>query len=620
VRGWRRQRASVSSLAATKRAASAACIAAALTLLGPGAVTGPLLSSVSAQGASPLDLQRNPTNWATVLGNYQGWRYSPLNQINASNASRLTVAWTFSTGVLRGHEGSPLVVGSTMYVNTPWPNIVYALDLTKPGAPIKWRFVPENEESAVGVACCDTESRGLFYADGRIFMNTLDGKTIALDATTGKVLWSVKQADPSKGQTITMMPLVVKNIVLSGVSGGEFGVRGFITANDAATGRQLWRAYNTGPDDEVKIGPSFKPFYANLRGTDLGVSTWPQDQWKIGGATVWGWLTYDPDLDLVYYGTSNPGTWNPSLRPGRNLWSTTVFARRPETGEAVWAYPWTPHDEWDYDGVNENILVDQPIKGRMRKTLVHFDRNGYAYTLDRQTGEVLVAQPYVYQNVWKSFDYQTGLPVPNPDKETKQGVNTTDICPSAMGGRDVLPAAYSPRTGLFYTIANNLCMDYEGTQVNYTAGAPYVGATVKMYPGPGGNHSEFIAWDARTGRKVWGIKNDVGLWSGTLATAGDVVFYGDLQGFFYAVNARTGRVLWKFKTGSGIIGSPFAFRGPDGKEYVGVYSGVGGWAGLTVSGDLSLDDPTGALGAVNAWKHLVNYTAKGGMLYVFTLQ
>lgn len=602
------------------RGAYAVCIVLAIALLGPGVSNGPLLSPASAQGPSQIELQKNPAVWPEVLGNYQGWRYSTLNQINTGNASRLKVAWTFSTGVLRGHEGSPLVIGNTMYINTPWPNVVYALDLTKPGAPIKWRFVPQNQEAAIGIACCDTVNRGLFYSEGRIFFNTLDGQTIALDADTGKLLWSAKQGDPSKGETITMMPLVVKNIVLSGVSGGEFGVRGFVTANDAASGKQLWRAYSTGPDSEVKIGPNFKPFYPDLRGKDLGVKTWQGDQWKIGGGTVWGWLTYDPGLNLFYYSTSNPGTWNPDLRPGRNLWSTTVFARNPETGEAKWAYQWTPHDQWDYDGVNESILADLQINGSMRKTLVHFDRNGFAYTLDRTTGEVLVAKPYVFVNEATAINIKTGNPDWNAAKGTKQGVNTTNICPSAMGGRDVLPASFSPQTGLFYTITNNLCMDYEGTQVNYTAGAPYVGATVKMYPGPGGHRGEFIAWDAKAGRKVWGIKNDVGLWSGTLTTAGDVAFYGDLQGFFYAVNARSGQVLLKFKTGSGIIGSPFTYLGPDGKQYVGVYSGVGGWSGLTVSADLSLDDPTGALGAVNAFKHLVNYTAKGGTLYIFGLE
>ncbi|WRP17351.1 methanol/ethanol family PQQ-dependent dehydrogenase [Carboxydochorda subterranea] len=575
--------------------------------------------AASGAGGDLVKLQSDDSQWVMPGKNYSVTRYSGLDQINASNVKNLKVAWTFSTGVLRGHEGSPLVVNDTMYFVTPFPNIVYALDLTKPGPAIKWKFVPPTDPRSIGVACCDVVNRGVAYGDGKIFFNTLDAHTYALDAGTGEVVWSVKQGDVSKGETITAAPLVVKDKVISGISGGEFGIRGFITANDIKTGKQVWRAYTTGPDEDVLIGPDFKPFYASLKGKDLGVETWPKDQWKIGGSAVWGWFSYDPELDLLYYSSGNPGTWNPDLRPGDNKWSMTIFARDPDTGHLKWAYQTTPHDQWDYDGVNEHILVDLKINGRTRKVLVHFDRNGFAYTIDRATGEVLVAKPFVHVNWAKGIDLKTGLPIRNPEKSTKQGVNVTNICPSAQGGKDQQPAAYSPRTGLFYSPTNNLCMDYEGTEAAYVAGVPYVGATVKIYPGPGGHRGEFIAWDATTGKKVWSIKEPVGLWGGALVTAGDVVFYGDMAGWFKAVDARTGKVLWKFKTGSGIIGSPMTYKGPDGKQYVAVLSGVGGWAGLTVAGDLSLDDPTGALGAVNAWGDLVRYTNKGGMLYVFSL-
>ena len=575
--------------------------------------------SGAASAQSLEEKQKNPDQWVLPGKDYALTRYSELDEINTQTVRNLKVAWTFSTGTLRGHEGAPLVVDNTMYFVTPFPNIVYALDLTKEGAPIKWKYVPENDPRSIGVACCDVVNRGVAYADGKIFFNTLDAKTVALDANTGRVIWQVKQGEVTKGETITAAPLVIKDKVISGISGGEFGVRGFVTANDINTGQQIWRVYSTGPDSEVGIGPNFKPFYEDHKGKDLGVTTWNGDQWRLGGGTTWGWYSYDPELDLFYYGTGNPGTWNPDQRPGDNKWSMTIWARDPDTGEARWAYQMTPHDAWDYDGVNENILVDLEINGRMRKALVHFDRNGFAYTLDRATGEVILAEPYGPVNWATGIDLKTGRPIEVPEKRTKEGENTTNICPSAMGFKDQQPAAFSPKTRLFYSPMNNLCMDCEGVEVGYTAGVPYVGAIVKTYAGPGGHRGAFFAWDAATGRKVWEIKEEFSVWGGALVTAGDVVFYGTMDGWFKALNAQTGEELWKFKVGSGIIGAPMTYRGPDGKQYVAVLSGIGGWSGLTVSGDLSLDDPTAALGAVNAFQDLGQHTAKGGMLYVFSL-
>jgi alcohol dehydrogenase (cytochrome c) len=382
----------------------------------------------------------------------------------------------------------------------------------------------------------------------------------------------------------------------------------------------LWRAYSTGPDSEVKIGPDFKPYYPQYKGKDLGVSTWPPDQWKLGGGTVWGWMTYDPELDMIYYGTANPGVWNPDMRPGDNLWSAGLFARDPKTGNARWAYQFTPHDSWDYDGVNENIPVDLTIGGQQRKVVVHFDRNGFAYTIDRLTGQVLVAQPYQSLNWATGVNPQTGKPDRVPSKETHQGVNTTDICPSSTGARDQQPAAFSPRTSLFYTPSTDLCMDYKGLKASYIAGTPYVGADVRMYAGPGGwnGRGQMIAWDATTGKKVWTITERFPVWSGPVVTGSDVLFYGTMDGWFKAVNARTGQELWKFKVGSGIVGNPMTYLGPDGKQYVAVYSGIGGWAGAIALG-LSADDPTAALGATGAMPDLPKYTAPGGMLYVFEL-
>jgi len=563
----------------------------------PASSTAPAGGSASASAADK--------EWTTPNKNAAATRYSGLGEITADNVKNLKVAWSFSTGVLRGHEGEPLVVGSTMYLQTPFPNIVYALDLSKEGAPIKWKYVPKQEAAVIPIACCDTVARGVVFSNGKIFMNQLDTNTVALDAETGKELWKVKQGDYKQGQTITSAPMVIKDKVISGISGGEFGVRGFVTANDVNTGKQVWRMYSTGPEAEVGFPGS--------------VETWKGDEWKRGGGTTWGWYSYDPELDLFYYGTGNPGSWNPDQRPGDNKYSMTIFARNPDTGKAAWAYQKTPHDAWDYDGINENVLADLNIGGQTRKVLVNFDRNGFAYVLDRKTGELLKADPFVFTNWAKSIDLKTGKPVEDPEKRTSASKNTKDICPSAMGGKNQQPVAFSPRTGLFYVPSNNLCMDYEGVEVKYQAGQPYVGAIVVSKAGPGGHRGEFLAWDPVAGKKVWGIKEPLSAWGGALATAGDVVFYGTMEGWLKAVNAKTGDVLWKFKTPSGIIGNPMTYVGPDGKQYVAVLSGIGGWSGIGVAADMSLEDESAGLGAIGAFKDLAQFSNQGGVLTVFAL-
>ncbi|PYQ63558.1 MAG: PQQ-dependent dehydrogenase, methanol/ethanol family [Acidobacteria bacterium] len=557
--------------------------------------------------------------WLTPAKDYAGTRFSGLDQINTGNVRGLKVAFTFSTGGNRGHEAAPLVVGGTMYVATPYPNVLYALDLTKPGAPAKWAYKPLPIAAAQGVACCDVVNRGASYSDGKIFYNTLDGRTIALDADTGKEAWTTQVANIQTGESITMAPLVVKGKVLVGDSGGEFGVRGKLTALDASNGKEVWRGYTTGPDKDVLIGPGFHPFYALDRGADLGVKSWPPETWKIGGGTVWGFLSYDPVLDLVYYGTSNPGPWNPDQRPGDNKWTAAVFARKPETGDAAWAYQWSPHDLYDYDGVNENVLVDLAIGGRQRKVLLHPDRNGYMYVVDRATGEVISAKPFGYITTSRGVDLATGRPIEVEEKRPHVGVVVRDICPAAPGAKDWQPSSFSPRTGLLYIPHNNLCQDEEGVEANYIEGTPFVGANVKMYAGPGGHRGEFDAWDPIGGAKVWSLKEKFPVWSGALSTAGDVVFYGTMDGWFKAVHAKTGELLWQFKVGSGIIGQPVSYKGPDGKQYVAVLSGVGGWAGAIVVGDLDPRDQTAALGMVGAMRDLPQATTKGGMLYAFAL-
>jgi PQQ-dependent dehydrogenase (methanol/ethanol family) len=578
-----------------------------------------LLAAAALAGPARAQAPADDGEWRMPAKDYASTRYSGLDQIKPSNAKDLKLAFTFSTGLLRGHEAAPIVAGGTMYIVTPYPNYVYALDLTKPGAPAKWKFDPKPNAGAQGVACCDVVNRGAAFDDGRIFFNTLDSQTIALDAATGRELWRAKLGDINNGETMTMAPLVVRGKVLVGNSGGELGVRGWLTALDAKTGKTVWRAYSTGPDSEVLIGPNFKPFYSGDRGKDLGVSSWPPDAWKIGGGNVWGWISYDPELDLVYYGTANPGPWNPEQRPGDNKWTAGMFARKPDTGEARWFYQWSPHDLHDYDGVNENVLVDLPIGGRNRKVLLHPDRNGYLYVLDRATGEVLSAKAFVAVTTSTGFDAGSGSIKYNPKTEPKVGRVIRDICPASPGAKDWQPSAWSPRTKLLYIPHQNLCQDSMTSETSYIAGTPYVGAEVKMKPGPGGHRGEFTAWDPVAGKAAWKLKENFPVWSGALATAGDVVFYGTMEGWFKAVDAKTGALLWQFKTGSGIIGQPVSYRGPDGKQYVAVLSGVGGWAGAVVSGQLDVRDSSAALGFAAAMQDLPKATAQGGTLYVFAL-
>jgi lanthanide-dependent methanol dehydrogenase len=564
-------------------------------------------------------LEADDGQWIRPAKDYASMRYSTLDQINASNAKNLQVAFTFSTGLLRGHEAAPLVVKNTMYVVTPWPNKLFALDLTKPGAPMKWVYDPKTTPAAQGEACCDIVNRGASYFDGKIYYNTLDGHTVAVDALSGKELWKTKLADLNMGETLTMAPLVVKGKVLVGNSGGEMGVRGWLTALDAKSGRIAWRAYSTGPDQEVLIGKRFKPFYDSERGQDLGLKSWPPDAWKIGGGTVWGWISYDPELNLIYYGTANPGPWNADARPGDNKWTAGIFARDADTGEAVWFYQFSPHDLYDYDGVNENILAELPVDGQSRKVLIHPDRNGYVYVIDRTNGEVLSAGAFAPITTSKGVDLKSGRLLYVKEKETILGKVVRNLCPTAPGAKDWQPSAFSPHTGLLYIPHNNMCMDEEDVQANYIAGTPYVGANVRMYPAPGGYAGVFSAWDPVTGKVVWEIPDQFPVWSGAVATAGDVVFYGTLTGWFKAVDAKTGAQLWQFKTGSGIIGQPITYKGPDGKQYVAILSGVGGWAGAIVAGGLDARDTSAALGFAGAMKDLPKYTSTGGMLYVFAL-
>lgn len=592
--------------------------------------------------AGPLVAQRRPAvappagpapgEWQHPGRDYALTRYSPLDQINTANIGQLRPAWTFSTGALRGHEGNPLVVGSLMFVHTPYPNVVFALDLAQAGAPIKWKYtgplpgpaprVPGGETPRPPVmptGCCDVGSRGLaWHPSGKIYVPLLSGELVALDAETGREIWRVRNADQKTGGSLSAAPLVVGDLVIAGVSGAEYGVRGYLTAYDALTGRLVWRGYSTGPDTDVLADATVNSNYVSHQGRDLGVSTWPGEAWRQGGGTTSGWISYDAALNLVFYGTDQPAPGNPAQRPGDNKWTSAIIAREVTTGRVRWAYQLTPHDEWGYGGSNENILADLTIRGTAVRALVHFDRNGFAYTLDRTTGRLLVAEKYGPANWARAVDLGTGVPqrdpgyaapapAPPPPAGTRRapaGPVTAGVCPGAIGTKFLQPAAFSPLTNLFYLPLNNLCMEIRVSPVQYVAGQPFSGVQIRMSAGPGGNRGRFVAWDAASASIAWEVKEPLAVASGALATAGGLVFYGTMDGWLKALDHRSGREIWRFKTPSGVVGSPMSFAGPDGKQYVAVLSGIGGWWGL---------------GANGAFPDIGTVTNLGGTLLVFGL-
>lgn len=596
--------------------------------------------------------EKDYKQWPAPARDQASTRHSKLRQIKKQNVKKLHMAWSQSTGALRGHEGQPVVVDvdgkPMMYLVSAWPNIVQALDLSDPDNPKQaWNYLKETDrdESAVPRACCDTIHRGLTYAEGKIVFHTLDGFVIALDAKTGKEIWVVKHAWPEKGETITGPVLVAENLVIAGFGGDEFAARGRLTAYDLDTGKEVWKCHANGSDKDVCIGPGFNkanPHYGTA-GSDVGITSYPSNpvgdwkkgEWQIGGGSYWAWGSYDPELKIVYWSTGNPGHWSPSYRCGYegkdlthekcndgtydNKWSMTIWARNVETGEGVWAYQMTPFDQWDYDGVNENILVDMRVDGKMRKALVHFDRNGFAYVLDREDGTLLRAHKFVTVNWAEKVDLKTGRPVKvKKHSPFAVGVNT-QACPSAMGGKDQQPCAVDPKQpNMFYCPTNNWCMEDEPQKRAHTQqGTVYVFANVYMYPEKPGASGRFKKFDVLTGKTVWEIRDPFPNWGGALVTDGGLVFYGSLNGEFRAVDRKTGKVLWQKKLGSGILGNPVTYM-IKGKQYVSVFSGIGGWIGLPVTAGLDMNDKYGAIGATAMAKATgLDKIPQGGELYTF---
>ena len=582
-----------------------------------------LVASQPAQANKELEqLSKQNTNWVMQTKDYSSTHFSEMIDINANNVKNLKVAWSFSTGVLNGHEGGPLVVDGIMYVHTPYPNNVFAISLNEPDK-ILWQFKPKQNPAARAVACCDVVNRGLAYAPAgkdypaTIFLNQLDGHVVALNAKTGQMIWKMENSDIAMGSTLTVAPFVVKDTVIVGTSGAELGVRGYATAFNIKDGKQAWRVYATGPDEDIKLAKNFNAANPHYGQFGLGLKTWEGDAWKIGGGTNWGWYAYDSDLEMLYYGSGNPAPWNETMRPGDNKWTMTIWGRDVNTGEAKFGYQKTPHDEWDYAGVNYMGLSEQMVDGKMTKLLTHPDRNGLVYTLNRENGTLVNAFKIDDTVNWvKKVDLKTGLPVRDPEYSTHMDHQATGICPSAMGYHNQGIESYDPNKQLFFMGTNHICMDWEPFMLPYRAGQFFVGATLNMYPGPKGTLGQVKAMNSVTGKMEWEVQEKFAVWGGTMATAGDLVFYGTLDGYIKARHSKTGEELWKFKLPSGVIGHPITYK-HNNKQYVAIYYGVGGWPGVGLVFDLA--DPTAGLGAVGAFKELAHHTQMGGGVMVFAL-
>jgi alcohol dehydrogenase (cytochrome c) len=535
-------------------------------------------------------------NWPTYGGDSGNTRYSTSNQINAGNVNKLKVQWALQLGTNRSQESTPILVGDTLFVTSSFgPKNTFAVD-AKTGT-VKWTYQPDVPKGIEQYACCDVNNRGVAHADGRIFVGRLDAHVVALDAKTGKELWKTQIVDYTAGSVITSPPTLVKNLVITGFGGGEYGVRGAIVALDQATGKEVWRTQTVPQPGEP------------------GGDSWKGDSGKLGGAVAWHIGSYDPKLNLVYYGTSNPSPWSASVRGNdssdigkfSNLYSASVLALNAETGKISWHYQFTPHDAWDYDGVNELVFADYPVDGKKVPVIMQANRNGFFYVIDRANGKLISAKQYIEGVNWATgIDMKTGTPIEAAGNAKRPGMKrkASDICPNLIGGKNWMPMSYSAQTGLVYIPTMNLCMDLEGIQTDYKRGAFYLGVNFDLGKvGPGGHMGGVKAWDPVKQQQVWFNKEDLPFNGGMMSTAGNLLFHGDIKGWFRAVDAKTGKELWKFNTGSGITAAPMTYT-LDGKQYVAVVSGR----------TQSIPAFFGALG-----EKMVAASPEGGTLYVFAL-
>lgn len=576
------------------------------TLLSAMVATALAIPAVASAAVTDAMIQNDAKSTGDILSwgmGTEGQRYSPLKDINVSNIGKLVPAWSFSFGgeKQRGQESQPLIHNGKMFVTGSYSRI-YALDAAT-GEKL-WKYEHRLPEGIM--PCCDVVNRGAALYDNLVIFSTLDAQLIALDQNTGKVVWKDKIDDYAAGYSNTAAPIIANGLVLTGVSGGEFGVVGRVEARNAKTGEMVWLR----PTVEGHMGYTWdkdgNKKEAGISGTTN--ATWKGDMWKTGGAATWLGGTYDSKTGLAYFGTGNPAPWNSHLRPGDNLYSTSTVAIDVKTGQIKWHYQSTPNDGWDYDGVNEFVTFDMNGKRVGAKA----DRNGFMYINDAATGKLENAFPFVKKITWaKGIDMKTGRPIFDPanrpgDPTAKDGKKGEVVfsAPSFLGGKNQQPMAYSPDTGLFYVPANEWGMEIWNEPITYKKGAAYLGAgfTIKTLPG-----FDYIgalrAMNPKTGKIEWEITNNAPLWGGVLTTGGNLVFWGTPEGFLKAADAKTGKEVWKFQTGSGVVAPPVTWKGKDGQQYVAVVSGWGGAVPLW-GGDVASK---------------VNYLEQGGSVWVFKL-
>ena len=531
-------------------------------------------------------------NWLSYRGNYAGWGYSKLKQVNTKNVNKLKLAWAYSTGMTEGHQSPPMVNNGYMYITTP-NNQVIAFE-AKTGKEL-WRY---KKSIPAELSQLHPTNRGLALYGDKLYLATTDANLVALDAVSGKVLWTTPVADWKKGYYMTLAPLAAKGKIMLGASGGEYGIRGFVAAFDAETGKEAWKTYTIPAPNEP------------------GGDTWPGDAYKTGGGSVWITGSYDRDTNLAYWGVGNAGPWMPDTRSGDNLYANSVLALNVDTGKLEGYHQYHQNDAWDWDEVSAPLLIDVERKGKKFKSLVHAGRNGYLWLLERTKGPInfVDAWPYVTQNVFKSIDPVTGRPTYDPAHTPGTG-KTVNFCPSLWGGKDWVPEAYNPDTGLIYVPANNnLCSELTGEPVKYKSGELFIGVAidniltnVRMDDKSRKSVGEVQAWNVNTGKKVWTHTYPQMNWGPLMTTAGNLVFGGGTNDrLFHAFDATTGKLVWEFPTPSGVTGVPSTYE-VDGEQYIAVQSGWG----------VDAERMQGAFNAVLDKKTVV---PQGGTLMVFKLE
>ncbi|MBI5616690.1 MAG: PQQ-dependent dehydrogenase, methanol/ethanol family [Gammaproteobacteria bacterium] len=539
------------------------CLVLAPLLATAGGVTGDRLARGTDDGRS----------WLMYGGNYHNWRYSPLKDITAGNVKKLAAAWMFQTGIPGQLEAAPIVADGVLYLTASY-NHLFAMDAVT-GAPL-WKYeYPLPGDIRI---CCGPTNRGVAIAGDRVYMATLDAHLVALDRHTGKELWNIAMDDYKAGYSATAAPLVVKDMVIIGVACGEYGARGFIDAYDVATGARKWRHWTVPAAGEP------------------GVETWAGDSWKTGGGPAWATGAYDPKADVIYWAVGNPSPdWNGDTRLGDNLYTNSILALDPATGNRKWHFQTTPHDVWDYDGNTGFFLIDQKHDGKPVETLVQPNRNGWLYVLDRADGRFLQGTQYVDKLNWATGLDPKGRPIFDPKYVPQTGGNADYICPGNVGGTNgAFTAAYSPDTKLLYVPVIESCGRMEKGDVAYSKGDPFwAGGPGKMHAGTKDAYGHLSALDPATGKEKWRYRDEYPFAGGTLATAGGVVFTGNQQGYALALDAKSGKVLWRFQTGAAVRGQPVTYR-IQGRQYVAVGSGGGGIA-IALVGEPPLANPGSAL-------------------------